>query len=292
MIKPTPSPRRPRQTSARPHKGSVHKGPQVKHVHAPTPQTGTSWGPVASWYDDHLEKSHDTYHEKVVYPNLSRIIGEVRGKKVVDMACGQGQFSRLLAEGGAFVTGTDIAHELIAIAEKKNKAHKFSSHYFVSPSHDLYMVQDASQDIVVCILALQNIEKLQETLHEVSRVLHPGGRFICVINHPSFRNPTHTHWGYDDAEHKQYRRVEEYLSESKIKIDMTPGSLKDKKFTVSFHRPLQVYVKAFSKYRLMISRLEEWVSHKESGKGPRKQAEDLSRKEIPLFMCIESTVNG
>jgi ubiquinone/menaquinone biosynthesis C-methylase UbiE len=248
----------------------------------------TSWGGVAEWYDRHLVKSGDTYHEKVVYPNLLRLLGDIKGKHVLDLACGQGQFSTLLAQAGVSGIGVDIGKELVAIAEKNNKDHKFTFHYFVSPSDDLYMVKNKTQDIVVCVLTLQNIEKLQETMKEVSRVLKDGGRFVCVINHPSFRNPTHTHWGFDEHEDKQYRRVEEYLSESKMKIDMTPGSKTDKKYTVSFHRPLQVYVKALSKHGFAITRIEEWVSHKESEKGPRQRAENRSRKEIPLFMCIES----
>lgn len=251
-------------------------------------KTTTSWGGVATWYDDHLEKNGDTYHEKVVYPNLLRIVGDVKKQKILDLACGQGQLSLLLAQGGASVTGVDIGKELIAIAEKNGKDNKFTLHYFVSPSDDLYMVKDGSLDTVVCVLALQNIEKLSETLEEVSRTLKVGGRFICVINHPSFRNPKKTHWGYDEKGDIQYRRVDEYMSESKLKIDMTPGST-DKKYTVSFHRPLQVFIKAFSKHQLLVSRLEEWVSHKKSERGPRQKAEDVSRKEIPLFMCIETT---
>jgi ubiquinone/menaquinone biosynthesis C-methylase UbiE len=151
------------------------------------------------------------------------------------------------------------------------------------------MMKDASFDTVVCILALQNIEKLQKTFEEVSRVLKPSGTFIFVLNHPSFRNPRVTHWGYDESQNIQYRRVDEYMSESHHKIDMTPGSHKDKKYTVSFHRPLQVYVKALNKYGLLISHLEEWVSHRSSEKGPKQKAEDTSRKEIPLFMCIQAT---
>jgi ubiquinone/menaquinone biosynthesis C-methylase UbiE len=249
----------------------------------------TSWGKVAEWYDKHLEKSGDTYHDKVVHPNLLRMLGELKGKQVLDLACGQGIFSRLLADKGANVIGVDLGKELIELAEKRNEGYKFKIHYFHSGSDDLYMVKDGTKDIVVCVLALQNIEKLQDTFKEASRVLKKGGKFVAVLNHPAFRNPTHTHWGYDEKEKRQYRRVEEYLSESKIKIDMTPGSFKDKKFTVSFHRPLQVYVKALSKYNLAVTRLEEWESHKESGEGPRKAAEDKARKEIPLFLAIETT---
>lgn len=247
----------------------------------------TSWGGVADWYDKHLEKTGDTYHDKVVHPNMLRILGSLKGKHVLDLACGQGIFSRILADEGASVIGVDLGKELIEIAEKKNKDHKFKTHYFNSTANDLYMIKDATQDVVVCILALQNIEKLHETAAEVSRVLKEGGTFVCVLNHPTFRVPRASGWGYDEHEQVQYRRISQYLSESKIKIDMTPGSLKDKKFTVSFHRPLQVYMKAFSKSGLVISRLEEWQSHRESQHGPRKATEDKARKEIPLFLCLE-----
>ncbi len=265
----------------------VEEKPKAGSQKLVTSSASTSWGKVANWYDKHLEEGGDTYHEKVVHPNLIRMLGEVKDKHVLDLACGQGIFSRILADKGAFIIGVDIGKELIAIAEKKNLAHKFKAHYFTTPSHDLFMVKGETQDVLVCVLAIQNIEKLSDTVKEIARVLKNNGRAFLVLNHPSFRNPTHTHWGYDEHEDKQYRRVEEYMSESKIKIDMTPGSKSDKKFTVSFHRPLQVYMKAFAKYGLGITRLEEWVSHKESEKGPRQRAENISRKEIPLFMAIE-----
>ena len=251
----------------------------------------TSWGTVASWYNDHLEKTGDTYHEKVIYPNLLRIIGDIKGKKVLDLACGQGQFSRLMRDKGAHVTGIDLGKELIAIAESYNVSVKetgtHKAIYLQGSADDLYMLKDATFEVVVCILALQNIENLQKTIEEAKRVLTPNGSFVFVLNHPSFRNPRQTHWGYDEEHDTQFRRVDEYMSESHYKIDMTPGSKTHKKFTVSFHRPLQVYIKALSKAGLSITRLEEWVSHKESEKGPRQKAENTSRKEIPLFMCIE-----
>lgn len=252
------------------------------------PTKDTSWGGVAEWYDKHLEKS-DTYHDKVVHPNLLRMLGDIKGTQIVDLACGQGIFSRMLADKGANVVGVDLGKELIAIAEKNNADHKFKIHYYNSSSDDLYMIKPETKDVVVCVLALQNIENLQGTFAEASRVLKKGGKLIAVLNHPAFRIPRESAWGYDEHESTQYRRVDAYLSESKIKIDMTPGATKDKKFTVSFHRPLQVYMKALSKYGFAVTRLEEWESHRASQRGPRKEAEDKARKEIPLFLAFEST---
>ena len=273
-------------------KDTAQKNPSVASNKTKNVPSDTSWGSVASWYDSHLEKSGDTYHEKVVYPNLLRILDEIKGKRILDLACGQGQFSRLMQEAGAYVTGVDLGKELIAIAEANNKSIKETGRhkvtYFNGSADDLYMLKDASFDTVVCVLALQNIEKLQKTIEEAKRVLVQGGSFIFVLNHPMFRNPRHTYWGFDESQNVQYRRVDEYMSESHVKIDMTPGSKTNKKFTVSFHRPLQMYVKALAKQGMLVSRLEEWVSHRESEKGPKKHAEDTSRKEIPLFMCVEA----
>jgi ubiquinone/menaquinone biosynthesis C-methylase UbiE len=253
----------------------------------------TSWGEVASWYDKHLMQNKDTYHQKVVFPGVLRLLGDSKGLRVLDLACGQGQFSQIVREKGAFVTGVDVGSELIEIAKKHNTSikdtHTHKVDFFVSSADDLYMCKDNSFDKVVCILALQNIENLHGVCKEVSRVLKKGGSFIFVVNHPAFRNPRHTHWGWHEGEKIQYRRVDEYMSDSKVKVDMTPGSAKDKKFTLSFHRPLQVYVKSLIKQELFITGLEEWVSHKTSENGPRKASEDKARKEIPLFMCIVST---
>ncbi len=263
----------------------------MSKAYSPKSAPDTSWGGVADWYNKHLEYGEDTYHSKVIFPNVERILGDVTSVKVLDMACGQGIFSEKLRDLGAFVTGVDLGKELIKIAEEKSKTIKEKgTHkvvYHVASTEDLFMLKDNSFDVVVCILALQNIENLQKTISEASRILTSAGKFVFILNHPSFRNPRKTMWGFNEVDDTQYRRVDEYMSESHIKVDMTPGSVKDKKFTVSFHRPLQVYMKALSKSGFAITRLEEWVSHKESERGPKKRAEDKARKEIPMFMCIE-----
>ncbi|MEK9195683.1 MAG: SAM-dependent methyltransferase, partial [Patescibacteria group bacterium] len=104
-----------------------------------------------------------------------------------------------------------------------------------------------------------------------------------------FRIPQRSSWGWDEVKRIQYRRIDSYLTESAITVDMHPGS-KKKETTLSFHRPLQTYVNAFIKHGFVMTRMEEWISHKQSMKGPRQAAEDHSRKEIPLFLMIEGRV--
>jgi hypothetical protein len=46
-------------------------------------------------------------------------------------------------------------------------------------------------------------------------------------------------------------------------------------------------MKAFKKQGLAISSIEEWISHKKSETGPRQKAEDIARKEFPMFLALE-----
>jgi ubiquinone/menaquinone biosynthesis C-methylase UbiE len=242
----------------------------------------TSWGNVAGWYDG-VVNDEDSYQNKVLLPNVLRILDPKKGMHLLDIACGQGFFSHAVAGKGARVTGIDISPELIGIA---GKLAGHSEEFHVMSAEDLGKLKAASFDAAFSVLAIQNIEHMAKAFKEASRVLKPGGRLVLVLNHPAFRIPGKSAWGEDDAAAVQYRRVDEYLSESRKAMDMNPAN-PGKEMTVSFHRPLQSYSKSLANAGFNIARIEEWTSHKESQKGPKKLAEDRARKEIPLFMCLE-----
>lgn len=246
----------------------------------------TSWGKVAGWYNKLLLEGEDTYQEKLIKPNLLRILTPKPGEDILDAGCGQGYFAREIGKTGAGIVGVDLSSELIKMAKQlggKNEK------YLVMSVEDLAGLNDQRFSAVICVLALQNIKNLSAAILEMSRVLKSGGRMVIVLNHPAFRVPTASSWGFDEEKKIQYRRVDDYMSEISQAVDMTQGikDIKKKTFTWSFHHPLQVYFKAFAKAGLFVVRLEEWTSHKISDKGSRKAAEDKARKEIPLFMCLE-----
>lgn len=242
----------------------------------------TSWGKVANWYNNLIEKEKDSYQRILILPNLTRLIEAKRGEIIVDLACGQGFFAREFAKIGAKVIGVDVSSELIDIAKQDKTVE-----YYVSEAHKLNFLQNESVDKVLIILSLQNIENVNDVIKEVSRILKPGGKLYMVLNHPAFRIPKKSSWGWDENLKLQYRRLEAYLSESKEPIQMHPGNNPHEK-TVSFHRPLQFYFKALNKNGFFVSRLEEWNSHKVSEHGPKKEAEDRARHEFPLFLFLES----
>lgn len=162
--------------------------------------------------------------------------------------------------------------------------------FHVASADALPFIANESIDVITVVLALQNIENLHGTFLECSRVLKSGGRMVFVINHPAFRIPQSSDWGWLPGEGKQYRRIDSYMSDQTFKIDMTPGekNIAKKKITLSFHRPLQSYFKVMNKTGFTVARLEEWISHKKSQEGPRAAEEDRMRKEIPMFLMIEA----
>jgi ubiquinone/menaquinone biosynthesis C-methylase UbiE len=245
----------------------------------------TSWGNVSEWYDSTVEDS-DSYQQKVILPNLLRIVAPKEGVKILDVGCGTGTFARAFAEKGADVLGLDIGEELIEIAKNKSNNSLGQVRYIVASADNLSKLKEKDFDVAVIVLAIQNMKNLDLVMGEVSGKIKEGGKLILVINHPAFRIPQNSDWYYDSKDKIQYRKIARYMSEIEVPILMNPGNKNSKK-TYSFHRPLQVYVKSLVKNSLFITRLEEWISHKESQKGPKKNLEDKARKEIPMFMCIE-----
>ena len=232
-----------------------------------------------SWGEEYV---FGEYQKELILPNLLRLLDIKKDEVILDLACGQGFFSREFAKAGAKVIGVDISKELIEIA-KKNRGVT----YYVASADKLTFLKNQSVDKITIVLAIQNIENAHGVFAECQRVLKPNGKLLLVMNHPAFRIPKESSWGWDEEKKIQYRRVDRYLSELKAKIQMRPGDQPDK-YTISFHRPLQFYFKIFGKNNFAVTRLEEWNSHKKSEPGPRATAEDRSRKETPLFLFIEA----
>lgn len=244
----------------------------------------TSWGGVAEWYSAYLEGTDDTYQRQVILPNLLRVLALKPGAKIIDIACGQGFFAREFAAAGAEVVGSDIAQPLIAQAKKLSPK---TIKYYVAPADNLNFTKSATFDAATIVLAIQNIKNIDGTFKEAHRVLKPGGKLVMVLMHPAFRIPQHSSWGFDEETKQQYRRIDTYLSGQAVELLVHPGKKGSAK-TISYHRSLQDFSKALFKSGFAITRLEEWISHKQSQKGPRQKTEDTARKEIPLFLMIEA----
>ena len=254
----------------------------------PTKSPKTDWGDVADWYDQLVGESGSEYHREVVLPGVLRLLAPKPAERVLDVACGQGVLCRVLRERGAEVTGVDAAAELVHAARERGPA---DIAYHVADARELAFVPDGHFAAASCVLAIQNIHPIQPVFAGVARVLRPGGRVVLVMMHPAFRGPKETHWGWDDERKVQFRRVDRYLIPRKSPITTHPG--KDPgRYTWTFHKPIESYVRALRNAGLLIDAIEEWPSHKTSTSGPRAAAENAARKEIPMFMAIRALKLG
>lgn len=248
------------------------------------PRPKTSWGGSADWYDALLRQG-GTYQSELILPNILRLVAPGPGQKILDLACGQGFFSRELARAGAEITGVDISPELIAKAKVMSPSLKIA--YRAAAAHELDFLKDDSFDQALSVLAIQNMHNPEEALDAAWRKLKPGAPLHLVLNHPAFRIPQASSWGWDGRTETQYRRIDRYASEFKAQITMHPGET-DSEVTLTYHRPLQTYFKWLRNAGFQVRTLEEWVSHKHSDSGPRAKAENAARKEFPLFMYLEA----
>lgn len=244
----------------------------------------TDWDPVAGWYDQLVGESGSEYHREVVLPGLLRLLAPCPGERVLDVACGQGVLCRVLHQRGIEVTGVDAASALIDAARQRGPE---SIRYEVADARSLDFLPSLQFHAATCVLAIQNINPLQALLSGVSRLLVEGGRLVMVMMHPCFRGPKETSWGWDESKKVQYRRVDRYLIPRKAPIVAHPGE-SDQTYTWTFHRPIESYVKSLRSAGLFIDAIEEWPSHKTSASGPRAHAENVSRKEIPMFLAARA----
>jgi 23S rRNA-/tRNA-specific pseudouridylate synthase/ubiquinone/menaquinone biosynthesis C-methylase UbiE len=261
---------------------------------APVEQAvSTSWDHVAGWYDDMIDRGRSDHFSRVIIPGAVRLLGDLRGKKVVDVACGQGAFAGELTARGAAVIGVDASAQLIAAARRTARGAGFE----VGDARELGSLGLNDVDAVTCIMALMNIDPLEPVFKGVAAMLKPGGVFVSVVLHPAFRAPEQTSWQWEGAagQAKQFRRVDGYLSHGQTEIVMNPGAVAKgaaKVVTWTFHRPLQTYARYLLQSGFVIEGLEEWPSLRRSEPGPRAAEENRARREIPMFLAWRAVKRG
>ena len=297
-------PQRPGQKSAgsRPapatRKSTLNRPKPKSHL-----KSHTHWGDVAEWYDALVGDDGSEYHRKVVIPGVLRLLElnklHTDRPHLLDLACGQGVLCRKLAEMGCGVTGVDAAAPLIEAARRRNREDKLSIEYLVADVTELlaedgtpqYGLRTATYDAVTIVLSIQNITPLSPVWQACHALLKPGGRLVVVMMHPCFRIPKQSDWLWDEESFTQVRVIRQYLGGSDVEIQTHPGDAAhglDDSSTTHFHRPLQAYINTMGNAGLYIDNIQEWTSHKTDQAGPKKEAMDRARKEIPLFLALRA----
>ena len=106
------------------------------------------------------------------------LLGDVRGRTVLDLGCGDGENLVPMIARGAMVIGLEISPSLIAMAEKRLELHGLTGRvrFITSSAHEIAL-PDESVDIVLGVAILHHLD-LARAAREVRRVLKPGGRAV------------------------------------------------------------------------------------------------------------------
>jgi len=104
------------------------------------------------------------------------LLGDIRGKTVLDIGCGAGQNLVPLVERGACVIGIDISPELIALAQQRLALAKVEATVQVGSAYDTGL-PDASVDVIFCIALVHHLD-IARVRKELRRVLAKNGKII------------------------------------------------------------------------------------------------------------------
>jgi 2-polyprenyl-3-methyl-5-hydroxy-6-metoxy-1,4-benzoquinol methylase len=129
-----------------------------------------------------------------------------QGKRVLDIACGEGYGSHLLAGSALFVNGVDNDQSTIDKALKKYSQKNIS---FSQGSVEKIPFEASTFDLVVCYETLEHVNEHGLMLKEIKRVLKPGG--ILLISTPDKKNYADIP-GYKNSFHKKELYEAEFIS--------------------------------------------------------------------------------
>lgn len=211
------------------------------------------WDDHADLIDDRIGSGGDDLHIKLIDPLILSYLGDVFGKTVLDLGCGNGYLFHKLS-GVASYTGIDSSPKLLERARQRIPSGTFIQTDISQP------LGQPKVDVVVCNMVLQYVPVLDGVVFNVARLLKPEGVFVMIIDHPS---------------HALFVRAQQLVGKNSDKfLDLASyfqegkrakKSLWDKAVLTYYHRTLASYVNAFSQ-SLHLDRMDE-VS--EDGEMPR-----------------------
>ena len=206
----------------------------------------SSWETVAGWWQAGFTEGADEEYEEQILPILA---AELQGStRVLDVGCGEGQVSRLAAG----LPGVQLAAGFDPTAAQALEAKKRGGGVLVGRADAAALpFSSASFDAVVACLVFEHIEAVDEAIHEVGRVLRPGGRFLFLLNHPLLQTPD-SGWIDDTILEEQYWRIGAYLTEDERLEEVDKGI-----FIPFIHRPLSRYINAMAAARLLVTYMAE-----------------------------------
>jgi ubiquinone/menaquinone biosynthesis C-methylase UbiE len=258
------------------------KGP--RSVTGETPlarQVHEAWEKKAAFWDEMMGEGN-AFQRVLIGPATERLLQVRPGETVLDVACGNGVFSRRLAQLGARVVAFDFSEKFVELARARTVKAGYGEavEYLVTDATDerqMLALGEGRFDAVVCNMALMDMLDIGPLMLALRRLLKPGGRFVFSVQHPAFNsNAIRLTLEEEDREGALVEtyaiKVTDYLNVPPGKGAGMPGEPVPHPY---FHRPLSELFEACFGAGFVIDGLEE-PSFPEPEGGLRSTARALS----------------
>jgi ubiquinone/menaquinone biosynthesis C-methylase UbiE len=145
-----------------------------------------SWDKIAAQYRKRYKISTDNVHYGPLSPGEDELslLGDISGKRVIDLGCGCGQNAIALAKMGARVTAVDLSAEQIRQAEDLAGTEGVTVEFKTGDIADLSSLPDSEFDLAISACAIAFVKDLESSFAEAFRLLKTGGVFVLSEMNP------------------------------------------------------------------------------------------------------------
>ena len=148
------------------------------------------WNRVASFWNEKMGEGN-FFHKALVSPSQERLLALRQDELVLEIACGNGQFTRRMAALGARVVASDGAERMVEIARARTTENTDRIEFGVVDATDVEALMALGErrfDAAVCTMAMFDIADVEPLITSLSRLLKTGGRFVFSLLHPCFNS--------------------------------------------------------------------------------------------------------
>jgi len=127
-----------------------------------------------------------TYGPDVAREDTLKLLGNVDGKRVLDLGCGAGHNAIALARQGAKVIGVDESSDQVADARAACEREKVKVELHHAPLAELAFIRADTIDAVLSVWGLVPVDDIDRVFRQVDRVLRPEHPLVLSMPHPAF----------------------------------------------------------------------------------------------------------
>jgi ubiquinone/menaquinone biosynthesis C-methylase UbiE len=234
-------------------------------------EAGQYWNDNAEAWTELARAGFDIYRDYLNTPAFFSILPDVNNLSGIDIGCGEGHNTRLLAQKGASIKAIDISELFIRRAREMDKRKALSIEYITASATELPF-KNESFDFATSFMCLMDIPNPNKALQEIYRVLKTNGFLQFSITHPCFTTP-HRKNLRNSNNHKTYAiEVGDYFKNLDGKVSEwifceTPGDLKKAfpKFkTPIFNRTLTEWFTSIIETGFIIEEINEPYADEET----------------------------